>query len=112
MDRGAWQGYSPWGHKELDATEQLNTFTSFSTQFELRQGRSTAGALKMVAISKVGICFLYTTHFLWGRIPMSAMKARKSLVTAYLFIDRHQLNLERSPMNTVCVEKPSEGILT
>ena len=21
MDRGAWQGYSPWGHKELDTTE-------------------------------------------------------------------------------------------
>ena len=59
-----------------------------STQFELRQGRSSARALKMVAISKVGICFLYTTHFLWGRIPMSAMKVRKPLVTAYLFIDR------------------------
>ena len=83
-----------------------------STQFELRQGRSSARALKMVAISKVGICFLYTTHFLWGRIPMSAMKVRKPLVTAYLFIDRYQLNLERSPMNIVCVEKPSEGILT
>ena len=24
LDRGAWQGtYSPWGHKELDSTEQL-----------------------------------------------------------------------------------------
>ena len=22
MDRGAWQGYSPWGCKELDVTEQ------------------------------------------------------------------------------------------
>ena len=22
MDRGAWRGYSPWGHKELDMTEQ------------------------------------------------------------------------------------------
>ena len=21
MDRGAWGGYSPWGHKELDVTE-------------------------------------------------------------------------------------------
>ena len=21
MDRGAWQGYSPWGHKESDMTE-------------------------------------------------------------------------------------------
>ena len=21
MDRGAWAGYSPWGHKELDTTE-------------------------------------------------------------------------------------------
>ena len=25
MDRGAWPaGYSPWGHKELDTTEQLS----------------------------------------------------------------------------------------
>ena len=23
MDRGAWWGYSPWGHKELGLTEQL-----------------------------------------------------------------------------------------
>ena len=23
MDRGAWRGYSPWGHKELDTTEPL-----------------------------------------------------------------------------------------
>ena len=22
MDRGAWQGYIPWGHKELATTEQ------------------------------------------------------------------------------------------
>ena len=26
MDRGAWAGYSPWGHKESDMTEV--TFTS------------------------------------------------------------------------------------
>ena len=25
MDREAWAGYSPWGHKELDTTELLNT---------------------------------------------------------------------------------------
>ena len=24
MDGGTWLGYSPWGHKELDTTEQLN----------------------------------------------------------------------------------------
>ena len=23
MDRGAWGGYSPWGRKESDTTEQL-----------------------------------------------------------------------------------------
>ena len=23
MDRGAWGGYSPWGHKQWDMTEQL-----------------------------------------------------------------------------------------
>ena len=25
MDRGAWQGYSPWGHKESVTTERLST---------------------------------------------------------------------------------------
>ena len=25
MDRGACPGYGPWGHKELDPTEQLST---------------------------------------------------------------------------------------
>ena len=69
-------------------------------------------ALKVVATCKVGICLLYCTHFLWGRIPTSAMKVRKPLVTTYPLINRHQLNLERNPMNRVCVEKPSEGILT
>ena len=24
MDGGAWLGYTPWGHKELDTTEQLH----------------------------------------------------------------------------------------
>ena len=24
MDRGTWQDYSPWGHKELGMTEQLS----------------------------------------------------------------------------------------
>ena len=23
MDRGAWPGYSPWSHEELDTTERL-----------------------------------------------------------------------------------------
>ena len=27
MDRGAWQGYSPWGHKESDRTEHALTMT-------------------------------------------------------------------------------------
>ena len=26
MDRGAWVGYSPWGHKESDTTERLTEF--------------------------------------------------------------------------------------
>ena len=30
MDRGAWWAtYSPWGHKELDMTEQLSTYPTF-----------------------------------------------------------------------------------
>ena len=28
MDREAWQGYSPWNHKELDMTERLSTHYS------------------------------------------------------------------------------------
>ena len=35
MVRGAWVGYSPWCHKELDVTEQLNTFTF--TEFKYTQ---------------------------------------------------------------------------
>ena len=33
MDREAWKGYSPWGHKELDRTQQLSThaYTSIQT---------------------------------------------------------------------------------
>ena len=27
MDKRSLAGYSPWGHKESDATEQLNTHT-------------------------------------------------------------------------------------
>ena len=27
MDGGTWLGYSPWGHKELDTTEQLHSLT-------------------------------------------------------------------------------------
>ena len=25
MDRGSWEGYSPWGHKESDTTEHACT---------------------------------------------------------------------------------------
>ena len=29
MDREAWQAiYSPWGHKELDMTEQLSKYST------------------------------------------------------------------------------------
>ena len=27
MDGGTWLGYSPWGRKESDTTEQLHSFT-------------------------------------------------------------------------------------
>ena len=33
MDRGAWWGYSPWGHKESDTTEQLSISVSQSDLF-------------------------------------------------------------------------------
>ena len=47
-----------------------------------------------------------------GENPCLAKKARKPLVITYSLINRHQLNLERSPMNIINVEKPPEGILT
>ena len=24
LDKGSWQAYTPWGHRELDTTERLN----------------------------------------------------------------------------------------
>ena len=36
MDRGAWQDYNPWGHKELDTMEQLNTHTSLAQEVFLK----------------------------------------------------------------------------
>ena len=32
-DRGAWQGYSPWGHKESDRNEKLTLFTFTLIQY-------------------------------------------------------------------------------
>ena len=32
MERGSLVGYSSWGHKELDTTEQLSTHTHIHTQ--------------------------------------------------------------------------------
>lgn len=67
----------------------------------------------MAALSNVGICFFYSADFHGvGGVPMSALRVRKPLVTTYPLTNRHQLNLERFPMNVVYVEKPSEGILT
>ena len=37
MDREAWQAYSPWGRKEYNTTEQLNT----TFDFQLRSGNDT-----------------------------------------------------------------------
>ena len=31
MNRGTWQGYSPWGHKELDTTTHTHTHTHTHT---------------------------------------------------------------------------------
>ena len=31
MDRGSWQGYSAWGHKELDMAEHMHTHTHTHT---------------------------------------------------------------------------------
>ena len=37
MDRGSWWAiYSPWGHKELDTTYQLNNNVAFCLMVELQ----------------------------------------------------------------------------
>ena len=33
MDRGAWQGYSPWDHKESDKTEHAHTHALYVYYF-------------------------------------------------------------------------------
>ena len=38
--RGAWWAtYSPWGHKELDTTEQLTTVNEYSCKCKTQEGR-------------------------------------------------------------------------
>ena len=44
MDRGAWWGYSSWGRKELDTTEQLKNHT-FRAQFGIPSS-SSQGRIK------------------------------------------------------------------
>ena len=40
MDRGAWRGYSPWGHKELDMTERLTQrYSKFTSAYPLGGSR-------------------------------------------------------------------------
>ena len=34
MDRGAWQGCSPWGHKESDMTKWLSTYNVFLSKYQ------------------------------------------------------------------------------
>ena len=46
MDRGAWWGYSPWGHKELDTTEPLNHQHQDPSMCELRPSLSQADFTK------------------------------------------------------------------
>ena len=35
MDRGAWRGYRPWGHRELDMTEHTHVHTSVWTHGDM-----------------------------------------------------------------------------
>ena len=55
MDRGTGRGYSPWGHKESDMTEQLNTHTHTHTHTymagPLRCSPETMTTLSIVYIS-------------------------------------------------------------
>ena len=46
MDRGSLVGYSPWGHKKLDTTEQLRTHTHLHTRMGYLAGQKTQTWLK------------------------------------------------------------------
>ena len=37
MDTRAWQGYSPWGHKESDTIEQLSTHVTLFNLCNLKK---------------------------------------------------------------------------
>ena len=42
MDKGAWQAtYSPWGHREMDMTEQLTLW--YDKRMELEIGKHRGG---------------------------------------------------------------------
>ena len=41
MDRGTWLGYSPWGRKESDTTEQLHSLTQEIIIHELNRNHET-----------------------------------------------------------------------
>ena len=40
MDRGAWAGYCPWGHKELDTTQVTWRARAEHSRTTVQQGRN------------------------------------------------------------------------
>ena len=87
MDKGAWcLGYSPWGHKESDTTEQLSTHTHLSvnekvTNAPVQQGskrwKSVDHARANLKLSKQS-CFNLTGSR-WVRILGSSPRSSKAV---------------------------------
>ena len=47
MERGAWQGYSPWGRKESDTTERQQVVQVASSQEEKKTKIQTVNKYQM-----------------------------------------------------------------
>ena len=67
MDRGAWQGYSPWGHKRVRHGWVTNTFTFHFHSFE-RPHQSSQESLKQRGSLAVVLSWIKEAKALMSRI--------------------------------------------
>ena len=60
-DRGAWQDYSSWGHKALDATGRLNTTTT------LNRSSLSCVSYTLIKLSIIFLCCPFSPFRSWLR---------------------------------------------
>ena len=61
-DRGAWQGYSSWGHKELDMTERP-LLSLFFMKYSVRNVKSET--LHTTELSFTSFAFSFLKHYIY-----------------------------------------------